>query len=463
MSEKLNEGGEDWENLSWAEQAFYFGYAKYYGVSVDVDRKMGLTLLKQAADLESTDAILALITIYENEDDENADEREAIYWRERQADVHRHLYGMTDKRTLMALGNLAHAYSLVEDYEKARAINEPLLELRRSVLGETHPDTLVTMNNLAYAYGKLGERQLAAQMEERLLDIRREAAGGDVDEDTLHTMNNLAVTYGQLGEHRRSYEMLEKVLAGRIRLLGEEDPETLTTMNNLAVAAAELGENARAIEMFEKIVAIRTRVSGYDHFDTAIARNNLGYTLCDIGEYERALAIHEELYKMRLAKYGKMNTNTLASMNNIGLVYEGEGRFEEALAMHIESGERIGRIQLGDANALAYKFSENSYEFAIKYLGVRRAMFSIERTNDGVNGKIYEYLTVSSSEIGSCAEFYITDNYVSVVGNKADNMIGFTGYINELYDATNGRMLGYEVKETLSSIVYNNLYQLGGI
>ncbi|MBR2970651.1 MAG: InlB B-repeat-containing protein [Clostridia bacterium] len=136
----------------------------------------------------------------------------------------------------------------------------------------------------------------------------------------------------------------------------------------------------------------------------------------------------------------------------------GEQSIQIALAMHIESGERIGRIQLGDANALSYKFNENSYEFAIKYLGVRRAMLSIERTNDGVNGKIYEYLTVSSLEIGSCAEFYITDNYVSVVGNKADNMIGFTGYINELYDATNGRMLGYEVKETLSSIVYNTLW-----
>ena len=127
--------------------------------------------------------------------------------------------------------------------------------------------------------------------------------------------------------------------------------------------------------------------------------------------------------------------------------------------MDAESGEKTVRIQLGDANALAYTVKENSYEFAIKYLGVRRAMFSVSEDADGkVSGKIYEYLTVSSAEIASAAEFYITDNYVSVVGNKASGMLGFSGCISELYDADSGKMIGYEVQETLSSIVYNTLW-----
>ena len=37
-------------------------------------------------------------------------------------------------------------------------------------------------------------------------------------------------------------------------------------------------------------------------------------------------------------------------------------------------------------------------------------------------------------------------------------MVGFTGYINELYDAKSGEMLGYEVKEELSKLVYNTLW-----
>ncbi len=137
----------------------------------------------------------------------------------------------------------------------------------------------------------------------------------------------------------------------------------------------------------------------------------------------------------------------------------GEQTVQIALSMDTETSERAVRIQLGDANALSYKILENSYEFAIKYLGVRRAMFSVARDDEGnVSGSIYEYLTVSSAELASACDFYITEDYVSVVGNKASGMLGFTGYINELYDVNNGKLIGYEVQETLSSIVYNTLW-----
>ena len=129
------------------------------------------------------------------------------------------------------------------------------------------------------------------------------------------------------------------------------------------------------------------------------------------------------------------------------------------LSMSAETGEKAVRIQVGDANALKYTIHENSYTFAIKYLGVRRAMFSVLRdANGNVSGNIYEFLTVSSAEIASAADFYITEDYVSVVGNKADGMVGFTGYINELYGVDDGRLIGYEVQETLSKLVYNTLW-----
>ncbi|MBO5440416.1 MAG: hypothetical protein J6A53_07165, partial [Clostridia bacterium] len=137
----------------------------------------------------------------------------------------------------------------------------------------------------------------------------------------------------------------------------------------------------------------------------------------------------------------------------------GEQTVQIALTMDIETSERVVRIQLGDANALTYKIAENSYELAIKYLGVRRAMFTIERDDNGdVSGSIYEFLTVSSAEVASCAEFYITEDYVSVIGNKASGMLGFTGYINELYDVNTGALLGYEVQEKLSALTYDTLW-----
>ena len=131
----------------------------------------------------------------------------------------------------------------------------------------------------------------------------------------------------------------------------------------------------------------------------------------------------------------------------------GETTVQIAMALLVESGERSVRIQLGDANALAYTIGENFYDFAIKYLGVRRAMFSVTKDAEGnVSGKIYEYLTVASAEIASAAEFYIIDGYASVVGNKADGLLGFSNTICELYDANTGKMIGYEVNESVEKL-----------
>ena len=137
----------------------------------------------------------------------------------------------------------------------------------------------------------------------------------------------------------------------------------------------------------------------------------------------------------------------------------GEQTIQIALAMYVESGDRVVRIQAGDANALTYTITENSYTFAIKYLGVRRALFTITSDGEGnVSGTINEFLGVGSAMISSAADFYITEDYVTVVGNKASGMVLFTGYICELYSTETGKMCGYEVKETLSKVEYDTLW-----
>lgn len=130
------------------------------------------------------------------------------------------------------------------------------------------------------------------------------------------------------------------------------------------------------------------------------------------------------------------------------------------LNYNILNQEKEGRIQIGDANALKYVITDDSYTFAIRYLGVRRAYFNIHEKEDGsVEGSIYEFLGLDNSiSTSSAAQFLITGDYVSVVGNKASGIIGFTSTINELYDPSTGMMLGYEIRENVSSITYNTLW-----
>lgn len=142
----------------------------------------------------------------------------------------------------------------------------------------------------------------------------------------------------------------------------------------------------------------------------------------------------------------------------------GEQAVQIAISMDISDKTKTVRIQIGDANALKYTIAGDRYSFALKMIGVKRSYFEIMRNDDGtVKGSIYEFWQAenddNSVEIPSAtAEFYITDDYVTTVGNKADGMLAFKGYICELYNARSGEMLAYEVKETLSFIEYNTLW-----
>ena len=127
-------------------------------------------------------------------------------------------------------------------------------------------------------------------------------------------------------------------------------------------------------------------------------------------------------------------------------------------------------ISLGDSYKVKYVITDNGYEMATTYgltiVGkaiTRSAYLSIMRNDNKTTGHIYEYTTFEGSDkIKACADFYVENGYVSVVGNKSSGMVGFDGYINELYSANEGRLLGYEVREELIvagvSGTYNTLW-----
>jgi|GEM_PF-989285 len=138
----------------------------------------------------------------------------------------------------------------------------------------------------------------------------------------------------------------------------------------------------------------------------------------------------------------------------------GEQAIEISLSLDMDTSEKIGHIQIGSANALRYIATDDSYQFGIKYLGVRRAYFEVAKVgSSGVEGKIYEYLGIDGSfTTGSFASFFIYDQYLSVIGNKSSGMMGWAGTISEIYDIPSGKLLGYEIEETLSSITYHTLW-----
>lgn len=214
-----------------------------------------------------------------------------------------------------------------------------------------------------------------------------------------------------------------------------------------------IADNLKQSERFFKALAVVESISSAT---VAIFNNHVDSNPSDYAHYS--------------FKYGIYDVTVDCSGGKIYYVLEyttaGDVKSQIALSMNLLGGDRTVRVQLGNANALAYTIGDNNYTFAVKYLGVRRAMFDVSCDDNGkVTGHINEFITasgVTDKAKVSAADFYIDGSYVSAVGNKASGIPGFSGYISELYDKNTGKLISYEVREEQSvagvSVTFNTLW-----
>ena len=180
----------------------------------------------------------------------------------------------------------------------------------------------------------------------------------------------------------------------------------------------------------------------------------------DIGEHE----FNETQYKAKISYKNKVLTYTIQYKTGWNIPVVGEILPQIDMSYDITSGVKSFRIQLNSENAIKYVVSDGYYAFGMELkieiagkTGSRKAYFEINSDEDEgtVDGHIYEFLTYKTSEeseektvLPSCADFYIDEDYVSVVGNKASGLAMFEGFITELYDVDNGKLKVYKVEET---------------
>ncbi len=177
--------------------------------------------------------------------------------------------------------------------------------------------------------------------------------------------------------------------------------------------------------------------------------------------------LNETTYTAKVDFHNGILTYTIKYETNLKIPFFGNVTPQVDMTYNIATLEKTVRIQLTENNALKYAVTNNSYVFALEY-GVeavsRKAYFQIEKLEDkSIQGHIYEFVQYKDKDlVPSCADFYIGDTYTSAVGNKASGLVGFKGYINELYKTSEGKLLGYEVRETLTfmniSGQYNTLW-----
>ncbi len=173
--------------------------------------------------------------------------------------------------------------------------------------------------------------------------------------------------------------------------------------------------------------------------------------------------LKETEYTAKLDFHDGILAYTIQYKTNLNIPFFGNAMPQVDMTYNVTTLEKAVRVQLTENNAMKYVVTDDSYVFALQY-GVetvnRKAYFQINRLeDDSVQGHIYEFVQYKDKDmVPACADFYIDDEYTTAVGNKASGLVGFTGYINELYKTNEGKLLGYEVRETLTILGVSGQY-----
>jgi len=207
-------------------------------------------------------------------------------------------------------------------------------------------------------------------------------------------------------------------------------------------------DNIRESERFYSVVTLGEAII---NASVALFNNYLDSNPGDTASH----TLKETEYTAKLDFSEGVLSYTIQYKTGLNIPLFGEVLPQIDLVYDVEKEERTARIQLTENNAMRYVITNNSYVMALQYgvsLLSRKAYLEINKDEEGaIDGHIYEFVQLKDKDlVPSCADFYIDEDYVSVVGNKASGIPGFTGYINELYKTSAGKLLGYEIRETIN-------------
>ncbi|MEV7092708.1 tetratricopeptide repeat protein [Amycolatopsis sp. NPDC051045] len=230
------------------------------------------------------------------------------------------LLGASHPESLSSCNQLAGAYRLAGDPEKAIQLHEAVLACRVDAFGIDHPDTLRSRHNLANAYLETEYPKRAVPLFEAVAaDFVRML--GDDHPDTLNSRHSLANAYLEVDDLVRAIPLHEAVLADRVRVLGDDHPDTLSSRSSLAGAYWDGGDFGRAIPLLEAVVTDYLRVFGADHHRTLRSRSYLANAYSDAGGVEQAISLYEAVTSDYLRAFGAKHTDTLASRHNLAYAY----------------------------------------------------------------------------------------------------------------------------------------------
>jgi CHAT domain-containing protein/tetratricopeptide (TPR) repeat protein len=162
---------------------------------------------------------------------------------------------------ISAKDDLATAYDITGQNEKALALRLTVLADRRNAFGEEDTQTIYAMSNVADSYRALNRLEEAVQLDTRCLSML-ERTHDEKDPILMRYKATVASVYQQQAKHEAALEIYTSLYPQYCKVFGKENPETLNLAYDFAASLFRTGEKSKAgkllknnLEAIEKLRA----------------------------------------------------------------------------------------------------------------------------------------------------------------------------------------------------------------
>ena len=312
------------------EHNFLIGIAYLEGIDVEVNRELGLELIKSAARDNLPEAMKKLRDMCLERRTEGHNLADARYWANKVYEYYEKTHGKETVDTLTALNVYADIVKETacneSGYKRAFELSEKAYMLCGTILGEHHPETLSALNTLAQSSHKVLKFDEARELYEKAcsLSCRALGEGHTVTQASIYNYANL---YYENKKFRKAYKLFDKVYNLRSTYLGEENPDTLRALDSLAENCSKIRKHKKALECRKKEYQLYSKILGEHHPDTLSKLNSLAKAYGKAGEKSRAEELFKKAYDLRCSYLGEDDYDTLTSLSDLAELYRKTGHY----------------------------------------------------------------------------------------------------------------------------------------
>ena len=228
----------------------------------------------------------------------------------------------------------------LEQYEECLNGVHSLLERQKRVLGANHEDTMMTTNLLGVLYIGLDQPEEAEPYIRDLYESHVALHGSD-NPDALILKSNWASTLINGSNYDAGLRLLEELMQENPGVFGPNDFQTLSTINEYTTSALRRDVN-QAIELQrDALQRAREHLGEGVPFTSTIA-SNLGFFYLVAGQPQLAQPVLEECNRWRLENRGYASQVTMNTESHLVSALIRQERFKQAqsfLDQRFQSGQ----------------------------------------------------------------------------------------------------------------------------